>query len=1005
MTWPITKSLDKKKFNMPNAIVGSLHPSNKDAISINNKGLIALGTQSSITILDIHTTKILQVLDEHTSAVNIVSWNPEQSFIRQNEVDPKLVTTDITGQIIIWDVFAGSPISKFKYTNTTVKDLQWLTWQDVNRDFLLTINSTDVLILWNTDNGEIIWEYKFSQKIYKMIQDCFENGCFYFTTNGCEILQLKNVFVNKKPIGSPVAIPISFSNGNQDDIISHIKCHRAYPNIIFAVMYNELLCCDILSNKILYRESISNLVQILPCADRDAFFLVHSDGMVSFKAGKITVDEDKDQTFFTYEKICHSESSRPNPKNKVISADMCNVTENTVTVVYNTGKIFNYQLSLPNSKSSFIYRTKYLSDSVLLDEKVHNNCYNLSLIQANQFPTLSHSPTVVRVRSTHDVDTENDLYKGKQIVAVGTNSGSIFLIDAFDFTILKEFKIHNSPVKCLEFNGTNSIISSSYSAALTTSSYVKNHLYVWDIRTGVKKMLRSEVEESPIRMLRVSYYHCYVALCFQNEPLEIWDLKSLKLLRRMSRSCPLILDMAWSCKHHKLNVISEEMNIYKENLVVLDNENHLFHVVVKGLQVRDGKEVSTDWKRGSSRIKCMVWKDDLLAYGDTNNKIGVWDLNNKKCREARVDDFGPILKMIFCKLYGDNSLTVVHSNGIAIWDVCSMKIIRSFTTKGSMIIDCDLSGTTPIYITTESTLKMADYNNKSKIIQSDDRPILFNMGFIRKLKIIPSDANTFNEIKETFKENFGNEIIDKISKMDIASAYTFILKFIGDIDAAKLFAIIENNIHPEKLLPPCLLLFWPENIFKKRIEEQLKILINDCTTKEQLEKNVELAIVLGKNDLASQLLLDTAMTSEKDSRFNAYRACLLSTNFDSESCQCFIKLVAMNMIANGNINDGVQMLFLIDHGLDACKHLQLQGNWLQSVLYAKANNKIDVKEVIKKFADQLLTENIFQKSLAIKLYASIQFWHECIEALLLSNDIKLAEAIKSITNSLQTINE
>uniref|UniRef100_A0A0K0F676 WD_REPEATS_REGION domain-containing protein n=1 Tax=Strongyloides venezuelensis TaxID=75913 RepID=A0A0K0F676_STRVS len=985
---------------MPSAISGSLHPSNKDAISINNKGLIALGTQSLITILDIHTTKLLQVLDEHTSAVNLVSWSPEQSFIRQNEVDPKLVTTDITGQIIVWDVFAASPISKFKYTNTTVKDLQWLVWQEANRDFLLTIHSTDILVLWNTDNGEIIWEYKFSQKIFKIVQDFFENGCFYFTTIGYEILQLKNVFVDKKPQGNASVISIFPSNGNQECVILNMKCHRAYPNIIFVSTYNELLCYDIPSNKILYRENVTNLVQILPCADRDAFFLVHSDGMISFKVGKITVDEDKDQTYFTYEKICHSESSRPNPKNKIISADMCNVTENTITIVYNTGKILNYQLSLPNSKSAFIYRTKYLSDSVLLDEKIHNNCFKLSLIQSNQFPTLSHSPTAIRVRSMHDVDIENDLYKGKQIIAVGTNSGSIFLIDAFDFTILKEFKIHNSPVKCLEFNGPNSIISASYSAALTTSAYVKNHLYVWDIQTGVKKVLRSEVEESPIRMLRVSYYHCYVALCFQNEPLEIWDLKNLKLLRRMSRSCPLILDMAWSGKHHKLNVISEEMNIYKENLVVLDNENHLFHVVVKGLQVRDGKEVSTDWKRGSSKIKCMVWKDDLLAYGDTNNKIGVWDLNNKKCREARIDDFGPILKMIFCKLYGDNSLTVVHSNGIAIWDVGSMKIIRSFATKGTMIIGCDLSGTIPIYITTDSTLKMADYNNKSKVIQSDDRPILFNMGFVRKLKVIPSEPTTLNEIKELLKENFGSEIINEISKMDKSSAYTFILKFVGDIDASKLFAIIENSIHPEKVLSPCLFLFWPENIFKKVVEEKLKILINDCTTKEQLEKNIEWAIVLGKNDLASQLLLDKAMTSEKDSRFNAYRACLLSTNFDSESCKCFIKLVAMNMIANGHINDGVQMLFLIDHGLDACKHLQSQGNWLQSVVYAKANNKIDVKEVIKKFADQLSTESIFHKSLAIKLYASIQFWNECIEALLLSNNIKLAEAIKSITSSL-----
>jgi hypothetical protein len=46
-----------------------------------------------------------------------------------------------------------------------------------------------------------------------------------------------------------------------------------------------------------------------------------------------------------------------------------------------------------------------------------------------------------------------------------------------------------------------------------------------------------------------------------------------------------------------------ETNIYRENLVVLDNENHLYHVVVKGLHVRDGKEVNTQvWAVGTREL-------------------------------------------------------------------------------------------------------------------------------------------------------------------------------------------------------------------------------------------------------------------------------------------------------------------------------------------------------------------------------------------------------------------
>ena len=41
------------------------------------------------------------------------------------------------------------------------------------------------------------------------------------------------------------------------------------------------------------------------------------------------------------------------------------------------------------------------------------------------------------------------------------------------------------------------------------------------------------------------------------------------------------------------NENKEQQLIYRENLVVLDDANHLYHVVVKGMHVRDGKEVKT----------------------------------------------------------------------------------------------------------------------------------------------------------------------------------------------------------------------------------------------------------------------------------------------------------------------------------------------------------------------------------------------------------------------------
>lgn len=87
------------------------------------------------------------------------------------------------------------------------------------------------------------------------------------------------------------------------------------------------------------------------------------------------------------------------------------------------------------------------------------------------------------------------------------------------------------------------LISVAYSASLSSALTVRNDVFATDIRTGLKRRIRQDVEESPIELIRVSFYQCYLAISFRNEPLEIWDLKAMRLLRRMSKRCPIIVDM------------------------------------------------------------------------------------------------------------------------------------------------------------------------------------------------------------------------------------------------------------------------------------------------------------------------------------------------------------------------------------------------------------------------------------------------------------------------------
>lgn len=62
--------------------------------------------------------------------------------------------------------------------------------------------------------------------------------------------------------------------------------------------------------------------------------------------------------------------------------------------------------------------------------------------------------------------------------------------------------------------------------------------------------------------------------------------------------------------------------------MVLDNDNHLYHVVVKGLHVRDGKEVSTQVSESENVCQVKVLFIYFLYYwqhfflGSTNLDLG-----------------------------------------------------------------------------------------------------------------------------------------------------------------------------------------------------------------------------------------------------------------------------------------------------------------------------------------------------------------------------------------------
>lgn len=1026
----------------PSTITGSLHPSNRDAIAWNERGLVVFGCHSTLVFLDARRLNVFQTLEQHSTAINSVCWKSSKDLIQRNNSDSetnprsalKCASSDISGNIIVWDVDLGYAYATFRHSNTQVTDLKWYHWPDNEKDLLLSLHSNTFLILWDVAKKERIWEHKFTVLLYKFSINPFDASEMALTSVGSSLLLIERLSPTRwaptdSCINSITLEPRTISPTKiTETSIVQLQYHAAYPQLLFVIFAKEICLVDTQHRQVIYSAVIdtgSPLVQMLPCAQRDALFLVHQNGLISFRLPKFHFSDERVTASLDYERACFTESlSRQSVRLRVMGAALCPSTQSTLCLLMNSGRLLIYQLENINHDIE-PYRIRSIMDVVMLDNECQSQCEQLRLTQFGSYSSLSSTVTVVRMRpigTTTDLtadSTDEQLHvKVGHLAAVGSSSGIVHLIDVFSGKIVRDFQLHTCPIKCLEWAGPNAIVSAAYIASLSSSNTVRNDLFITDISTGIKRRIRPEQEESPIEAIRVSYYSSYLAISFRHHPLEIWELGTQRLLRRMNKRCPVIVDMCWSGKHHQAKQVNEKTKIYRENLVVLDNDNHLYHVVVKGLHVRDGKEVSTQWKSGAAFLRCMVWKDDMLAFGDSAGRVGVWDLAKTQCRQSGLSQStrGPVLRIVFSKLAGDYTLTAHYPTSLVVWDTDKLHAIFSVQRPGLSIIDIDMCGLTPVYISSDGMFRIALSNDTEKCrnisISESDMPLLLQTAYRDGLQTMVAE-NASVKVPDSIKDDPDfTYLVDRLGQFDSRlSRLAFTHQFAGDLTLANFCRIsescrnksatTEDNSTIEQM-PTDLLLFWPKNDYIKRMELMTRLLLSTCKNELQLEHAIEKCIIMKKNELAMYYLLNNEQqpqanaTNREEIRLNAFRACILSASFDTEESKCLVKLTATNLIASNFVSEGIQLLSLIDQGLDACKYLISQALWQRSLSYAKMNPKCEFSEIYARYADYLLTDTIGRTSLALMIMASLGNWERCKTQLDSVNQITNRDALRQI---------
>ncbi|KAK9706192.1 hypothetical protein RND81_07G110100 [Saponaria officinalis] len=249
------------------------------------------------------------------------------------------------------------------------------------------------------------------------------------------------------------------------------------------------------------------------------------------------------------------------------------------------------------------------------------------------------------------------------LVALGTQSGTIEIIDVSANAIAACFSVHNGVVRGLRWLGNSRLASFSYTQVNEKSGGYINKLVVTCVRSGFNRTFRvlQKPERAPIRALRASSSGRYLLILFRDAPVEVWAmtknpimLRSLALpftvlewtLPTVPRPSPPIRQSS-SLKDRLIGVAAapssptsetpqESKPVVSEGSQDESSESFSFALVngalgvfeVQGRRIKDfrPKWPSTSFVSSDGLITAMAYRLPHVVMGDRSGNIRWWDV-------------------------------------------------------------------------------------------------------------------------------------------------------------------------------------------------------------------------------------------------------------------------------------------------------------------------------------------------------------------------------------------
>ncbi|KHN22115.1 WD repeat-containing protein 11 [Glycine soja] len=202
------------------------------------------------------------------------------------------------------------------------------------------------------------------------------------------------------------------------------------------------------------------------------------------------------------------------------------------------------------------------------------------------------------------------------LVALGTQSGTIDVVDVSANAVASSLSVHNGIVRGLRWLGNSRLVSFSYTQANEKSGGYINKLVVTCLRSGLNKMFRvmQKPERAPIRALRTSSSGRYLLILFRDAPVEVWAMTKNPIMLR-SLALPFTV-LEWT-----LPTVPRPSK--DQTSGASDEASKL------------SKTSSSDSKEGSSTEGSQDDTSESFAFALVNGALGVFEVHGRRIRDFR----------------------------------------------------------------------------------------------------------------------------------------------------------------------------------------------------------------------------------------------------------------------------------------------------------------------------------------------------------------------------------